>query len=261
MIFFSSLFSTITIFAILLFSGKINILSFRQNGFERYLKEISPSLLFGFLNPFLYYLVLFKAYSLLPAQIAQPLNYSWVIVVSLLSVIILKQKISYISFIGLFISFTGIILISTRGDFNFLNMAEPVGVLLAVGSSLIWGSYWILNLRDRRNDLVKLFWNFAAGTLFSFISMIIFGNSSISFEGIISTAYIGFFEMGFTFFIWMKALAYSENTAKVGNIIYLSPFISFIFINFILKEAIGITSIIGLILIILGVLTQQFRKN
>ena len=33
----------------------------------------------GLLNPFLYYLILFEAYARLPAQIAQPLNYTWAI--------------------------------------------------------------------------------------------------------------------------------------------------------------------------------------
>ena len=34
----------------------------------------------GLLNPVAYYLVLFKAYDLLPAQVAQPINYAWPIV-------------------------------------------------------------------------------------------------------------------------------------------------------------------------------------
>ena len=34
----------------------------------------------GFLNPFLYYIILFKAYSLLPAQEALSLNYTWPLV-------------------------------------------------------------------------------------------------------------------------------------------------------------------------------------
>ena len=40
----------------------------------------------GFLNPFLYYVVLFKAYDLLPAQEAQPLNYTWAITLAILFV-------------------------------------------------------------------------------------------------------------------------------------------------------------------------------
>ncbi|NJK98814.1 MAG: EamA family transporter, partial [Bacteroidales bacterium] len=47
----------------------------------------------GFLNPLLYYLVLFKAYSLLPAQIAQPLNYTWPLILVILSIIFLSKNI------------------------------------------------------------------------------------------------------------------------------------------------------------------------
>ena len=52
------------------------------------------SAMYGFLNPFLYYIILFKAYSLLPAQVAQPLNMIWPIVLVFLSVPFLKQKIA-----------------------------------------------------------------------------------------------------------------------------------------------------------------------
>ena len=40
----------------------------------------------------LYYLILLKAYQLLPAQVAQPLNMIWPVILVFLSVPILKQK-------------------------------------------------------------------------------------------------------------------------------------------------------------------------
>ena len=57
------------------------------------LKDYSRSALAGFLNPFLYYTVLFQAYSLLPGQEAQPLNYTWAIALALLSIPLLGQKL------------------------------------------------------------------------------------------------------------------------------------------------------------------------
>ena len=48
----------------------------------------------GLINPFLYYLVLFKAYDLLPAQEAQAINYTWALMLAFLSVIFLKQKLT-----------------------------------------------------------------------------------------------------------------------------------------------------------------------
>ena len=58
-------------------------------------KNLWISALQGLLNPFLYYLLLFKAYSLLPAQVAQPVNFVWPIMLMLLSVPLLKQKVGF----------------------------------------------------------------------------------------------------------------------------------------------------------------------
>ncbi|MDP2113420.1 MAG: EamA/RhaT family transporter, partial [Bacteroidota bacterium] len=55
----------------------------------------------------------------------------------------------------------------------------------------------------------------------------------------------------------MKAMHYSENNAKTGNLIFFAPFLSLIFIHFILGETIYITTFIGLAFIISGILFQQ----
>src|SRR4030042_3940885 len=68
--------------------GKIRE-SLRQNR-----RQIFFSMIIGFINPFVYYLILFKAYSLLPAQVAQPLNMIWPIILVFLSIPLLKQQIA-----------------------------------------------------------------------------------------------------------------------------------------------------------------------
>jgi drug/metabolite transporter (DMT)-like permease len=222
-------------------------------------KNILKSVILGFLNPFLYYLVLFKAYSLLPAQIAQPLNYTWGIVVVLLSIPILKQKIKSWNIIALLISFSGVIIISTKGHLFDLSINEPFGVALAAGSSLIWSVFWLMNMKDKRDEIVKLLSNFIFGFIFILIYIFVFSEFKFSSpEGYLSAIYVGIFEMGIAFVFWLKALNYSENTSQVSNIIYLSPFLSLLFINFILDEKILISSFIGLAFIVGGIIFQQY---
>jgi drug/metabolite transporter (DMT)-like permease len=55
----------------------------------------------------------------------------------------------------------------------------------------------------------------------------------------------------------MKAMQLSENNAKTGNLIFLSPFLSLVFIHFILGEKIFFTTFIGLAFIISGIWFQQ----
>jgi drug/metabolite transporter (DMT)-like permease len=56
----------------------------------------------------------------------------------------------------------------------------------------------------------------------------------------------------------MKAMQLSTNNAKTGSLIFIAPFISLIFISAILKEKIHGTTIAGLILIVSGIVWQQF---
>jgi drug/metabolite transporter (DMT)-like permease len=74
------------------------------------------------------------------------------------------------------------------------------------------------------------------------------------------SVYIGLFEMGITFFVWLKALSLSDNKTKTSTIVYLFPVISLFLIAFVLGEKIIISSIVGLALILGGILYQQLEQ-
>ncbi|MEQ8170386.1 MAG: DMT family transporter [Candidatus Eremiobacterota bacterium] len=225
-------------------------------------KDYLMSILLGFLNPFLYYTVLFKAYSVLPAQEAQPLNYTWPLMLVLLSIPLLKQKIEMKSIFAIIISFTGVVITGTGGNILSMKFSNPFGVVLAVGSSVIWALFWIYNVKDKRDEVVKLFFNFLAGFVFTLILTVFYSKIIIpDIKGILAVIYVGLFEMGITFVLWLKALKLSAKTDKISNLVYFSPFISLLFISLIVGEKILFSTIIGLVLIISGVIIQQYKKK
>lgn len=224
-------------------------------------KEILLFAVLGILNPIAYYLVLFKAYDLLPAQIAQPLNYTWPIVLVFLSAPLLKQSLRWNSFVALGISFAGVLLISYSGGRLSSGNIDITGVILAVGSSVIWALYWLLNARNKQDAVVKIFFNFMFGSIYITLLMLFFGGfDTLTFKGVLPAVYVGFFEMGLTFILWMSAMKLTERTDKISPLVYFSPFISLIFIHYILGEQIFATTFIGLVLIIVGVLLTYFPK-
>lgn len=252
---YSSFFST-SVLWVLIVSQKKTALLYRIKW-----KNALNAAFRGFLNPFLYYLVLLKAYTLLRAQEAGTLNYIWPITLVLLSIPLLKQKIKWLSIVAILISFAGILVISTEGNISTFSFREPYGVFLALVSSIFWALYWILNIRDQKDELLKLFLNFGFGTLFIFFYVLFFHGFSLpTSEGILGSAYIGLFEMSLTYFLWMMGLKFSANTAKVSNLVYLSPFISLIIIDRVLGEKILISTLVGLILIVGGILLQHLTK-
>lgn len=252
----ASVFSLLTFFVVILFQGKLKDL------FTVSWSGLGKSALLGALNPFGYYLILFQAYSLLPAQVAQPLNMIWPITLALLSVPLLGQKITGRNIVAILISFVGVIFISSQGSFSGMANTNLTGVLLAVGSSVIWALFWILSVKDKRDQTFKLFWNFAFGLGYLLVAAFFFTDFHFpEVKALPAAIYIGLFELGITYILWMKAMHYSENNAKIGNLIFLSPFLSLIFIHFILGETIYITTFIGLIFIILGIWFQQKQKH
>jgi drug/metabolite transporter (DMT)-like permease len=231
----------------------------RAKLFELTKKEIFSSALMGLLNPFLYYLILFKAYELLEAQIAGTLNYAWPVVLVLLSIPFLKQKISKASLLAILISFFGLVIISTRGDLLTFTFTSPLGVALAIGSAFIWALYWIFNLKDKREDTAKILLNLTFGFLYILVyTLIRYRKIELpGWEALLGSVYIGLFEMSITFVIWLSALKFSSDTAKVSNLIYLSPFLALFIIRISVGEAILPSTVIGLFIIVSGIILQQ----
>ncbi len=224
--------------------------------------EILMSALLGLLNPFVYYLVLLKAYTLLPAQVAQPLNMIWPVVLVFLSVPLLKQKIPAGSFLALFISFAGVYLVSSQGQPFSPGRSDPYGVLLAAGSSVFWALYFILNLKDKRDESGKLLVNFFISTIYIAIYLAVTdGFGHVTIKGLSAAVYTGIFEMGLTFYLWLKALRLAGTSDRISNLVFLAPFLSLIFISLFLDERIYYTTFIGLILIVTGILFQMRRNS
>ena len=245
------------VLAIVVFTQRKTNLIFKTTG-----SELLRSAILGLINPFIYYLILLRAYQLLPAQVAQPLNMIWPIILVFLSVPVLKQKIEPKSFLALFISFAGVYIISSQGHPFSTVRSDIKGVLLATGSSVFWAFYFILNMRDKREEAVKLLLNFIFGSVYLLAAMIITGrfHTLPSLTGLTASVYIGIFEMGITFLFWLKALQMAATTDKVSNLVYLAPFISLLFVHFILHEPVYYTTPAGLLLIISGILVQNRKK-
>ncbi len=251
MLFVSTLVSMITLFLIILIEKKYYLLK------KITLKDITYSMVLGLLNPLLYYIVLFNAYDLLRAQEAQAINYTWAITLTILAYFFLGQKLTIGDIIGLILSYLGVYIIATKGDiFTFDIKTNPLGIALALLSTVIWALYWILNTRDKLYPAIRLFLNFTWGSL-GILIIFLLQKDPLPLSGILGGIYIGLFEMGITFFFWSKALKYTTSTAKVSILIYLSPFLSLLFIHFIVGETIYFSTLIGLFMIIGGIIIQK----
>jgi drug/metabolite transporter (DMT)-like permease len=214
----------------------------------------------GFLNPAAYYLILFKAYDILPAQVAQPVNYAWPIVLLILLAIFAKQPIPSKKYIGMIISMAGVVMISL-GTGQLSGMSVPIdGVMLAALSAFFWAGYWMVNnkLKHSIEAVVSLFGSFLCGCFYLIICIPIFGLTLPNLKGLLAGMYVGGFEMAIPFICFGLAMRITSNPALINQLCYLSPFLSLFFIAVILQEPIVVTTYIGLALIVAGIVFNEY---
>ncbi len=219
-------------------------------------------LILGLLNPALYYWILFQAYDLLPAQDAMAINYTWGLTLPLIAAVFSKI-VPTRSEVGLaLLSYLGILIIVTDGDLSAFEFNAPVGVLLALTSTVIWGLSWVLNSRfvdnHQLDPQVTLFLNFTAATpVLWLITVLTDGVITMTWASVLSGLYVGLFEMGIAFILWMSALRLTDNPIRVSSLIFLAPPISLVLITTVLGEPIAQSTLLGLVVILLGLAGQQ----
>jgi len=94
------------------------------------------------------------------------------------------------------------------------------------------------------------------------LTVIIFDDIYITaWQGWLGAAYIGLFEMGLAFVAWLTALKYAESTSKISNLIFISPFVSLLLLSQIIGETIYPATVIGLIMIVVGLFVQKMKQS
>ena len=225
-------------------------------------KARATGLLVGWLNPGLYYLVLFAAYDRLPAQEAMAINYSWGITLALLAAPLLRQRLSSGALLAACISYSGIVVIATRGAPLSLEFAQPLGVGLALLSTLLWSLYWVINTRLSLDPEVNLFLNFS-GALPLLLALLCWSDTPFPafWQGWAGGLYVGLFEMGLAFVLWMGAMKATTSTLRISSLIFLSPPLSLVLIWVIAGEPVKATTLIGLMLILFGLWLQRRAES
>lgn len=252
LVFYAVLTSTIVLFIFVL------IKKLSKEVIQHFKDNYKLILLLGVLNPFLEYILLFKAYDLLPVQEAQSINFTWALMLTYLSIPLLAQKLKANDLIAGIICYFGVLVIATKGDPLSLDFSNIYGVLLALLSTVVWSLYWIYNTKINVNPVVGLFSSFIIAVPLVFIYYMYMEDFLMpDIKGLLGAVYIGLFEMSITFMFWLSAMKLTESTSKIANLIFIAPFLSLIFIYFIVGEKILFATIIGLVLIVIGLLVQQ----
>ncbi|MEK9160034.1 MAG: DMT family transporter [Patescibacteria group bacterium] len=255
LIFYSFPFTIFGLFLIMLFQGKLkNLTTYKK-------EDIGKLAGMGFLGCFLYYLFLFGAIERTSAQEAFVVNYLWPVMVVIFGVLLLKEKFTWRTFISILLSFVGVAIVVSKGELMSLDNLNLTAILMAASGALVYGLFSVLGKKLKYEVFSSMFCYYVFGFIYVLLSVLFFSEiPSLDMKQVAGLAWIGFFTNGLAFVFWFKALEVGE-TAKVSNLVFLTPFVSLIFIYFLVGEPILSSSIIGLLFIVLGVFIQSYRKK
>jgi len=141
LVFYAVLTSVVALFIIVL------IKKLSKDVIAHFKKNFKMILLLVILNPFLQYIILFKAYDLLPVQEAQTINFTWALMLTYLSIPLLGHKPKITDLIAGFICYFGVLIIATKGAPFSLEFTNTYGIILALLTTIIWSLYWIYNTK------------------------------------------------------------------------------------------------------------------
>lgn len=220
----------------------------------------------GFLNPALFYWVLFTAYDLLPAQDAMAINYTWGLTLPFIAACFSRVLPSAVELCLALLSYVGILIIVTDGNLTGFEFENITGVMLAIGSTVLWGLSWVINTRTVERDQVDpelaLLINFSMAVPILWIILSATGSLPHLNSGtILGGIYVGLFEMGIAFVLWMKAMQLTDTPIRVSSLIFLAPPLSLVFIATVLGEPVATSTLTGLAFILAGLAGQQLISS
>lgn len=211
----------------------------------------------GFVGLFLYSALYYYGLMQLSSQEACIVNYLWPIMLVVFSCIILKEKLTIMKGVAMIFSFVGIVILST-GNLGTSNSNAILGIISCIVAAACYGLFSVLNKKADYNQNIAMM-------VIWFVVVICSGGLGFFVEDwvpIRGMQWIGMIWLGVVidavaYLLWALALQGVENTAKIANLAYLTPFLSLVVSAILLKEQIEVRAFLALAFIIGGILLQS----
>ena len=175
------------------------------------------------------------------------------------------EKVEKGWYIGALVALIGVALVVFNGQ--FILKLNPLGDFLAIFAAFSWAIYSILikkigNLYNSIYITRKVFFY----SIITMIPTLFFTGSKLEIEVLLDSSvilnllFLGILASSICCVLWNKVIMVI-GAVKSNNFIYLIPFVTMIASAIMLKENIKFISILGGVLIILGVYISEYRKN
>jgi len=224
------------------------------------LKDYITTALIGLTGTCFYNIFYYGGTSRMLASQAFIVNYLWPIMSVVFACIILKEKMTLRKIIAIAMSFLGVVIV-TGGDILKLDQNTIIGAGSCILGAMSYGMFTALNQKYNYDKRLAMMIAYFATFILTTAINVARGDMFVPDIGqTLGLMWNGAFVMAVGSTCWAIALE-SGKTAKISNLAYITPFLSLLWTFFVLGEPIKLTSIAGLIVIILGIFIQLKDKK
>lgn len=223
-------------------------------------KDYAFMFLMGIIGIFPYTALYYLAFALSPSDAGSLniINYTWPVWVIILSVLILKETLTWKTIVGILLSIAGVYLIVSSD--NNVKSGNLAAFISAGTAAFFWGLFSILTKYKSYEPLSSLLiYNAAAFIPFSALVLFTGNPISPSLEDWFFLIALGSIINVLGYLFWILALRYG-NTSRVATFIYLTPFVALIYLHLFNRTKIDLIQIIGLLLIVSGSLIHKITR-
>ncbi len=124
--------------------------------------------------------------------------------------------------------------------------------LLVILAACCYGLFSAFGKKLRYDKLVATFYYYLAACILAMLTLpFFFDVRMLSLTELLGAAWIGAMTNGIATYLWFKALESGE-VVRAASLVFLTPFVSLLYISIFLHEPITLSSVLGLILILAG---------
>jgi drug/metabolite transporter (DMT)-like permease len=231
----------------------------RLRGYSK--KEIGSMLVLGATGLFPYTTLYYLAFALAPDASGNSniINYLWPIWIVILAIPILKERLGWKKILGIALSFAGVYLIFTRGQWIRINLEHLPAYLSAAAGAFFWGLFSVQNKRHRFEALTAMFlYNVAALLCFAVVALLASPLVWPTTRGWLLLLLLGGIVNGFGYLFWILALR-AGDTAKIANLVYITPFLALVYLSVLRGISFTATQLAALVLVLAGPILQEIR--
>lgn len=196
---------------------------------------------------------------------AQATTTAWIVAASpvfiaLLGWLVLKEKLTGIQALGIFVAVLGVLLVISGGDLRGLAAGQGItsGDMLIMISAPNWALFSILSRRGLKQHPAAsmMFWVMAFGWGFTTLLFLLNPRfeeiSRVPLDGWLSMSFLGIFCSGLAYIFWYDALK-SIPASQVGVFLYIEPLVTVIIAWLVLGEHLTWASLLGGAIILAGI--------